>query len=105
MGELRQSSIFNDNLLEKMRSMHRSWFDNLQMIRQIESEFGTRIIGAKSSAEAINICNDWMKKRLELLSEEQRLFVAGWLSLISDMVALKEAPVKSNGAMQQAGHP
>ena len=106
MDELRQSTVFNDGLLEKMRDMHRSWFENLQRIRHMESEFGARIIGAKSSAEAIDICNDWMKRRLELISEEQRLFVSGWSSLISDMMVLKEkASLKPNGIVQQAGHP
>jgi hypothetical protein len=104
MNEKRQSAIFTDGLLEKMRDMHRAWFENLQMIRQVESEFGARIVSAKSSAEAINICNDWMKRRLELISAEQSLFVAGWLSLISDMVAHKEeAQAKSNGAVHQPG--
>jgi hypothetical protein len=106
MSETRQLTIFNGRLLEQMRGLNRSWFETLQRIRQIESEFGARVLSAKSSAEAIDICNEWMKRRLEVVSEEQRIFASGWLGLISDLVAQKgEAPAKSNGAEQQPGLP
>ena len=106
MSETRQLTIFNDRLLEQMRGMNRSWFETLQRIRQIESEFGARVLSAKSSAEAIDICNEWMKRRLEIVSEEQRIFASGWLGLISDLVRPKgDASAKVNGAEQQLAHP
>jgi hypothetical protein len=69
-----------------MRDMHRSWLVKLREIRQIESEFGTRLLTAKSPSEATNICNEWMAKRLETVASEQQTFATGWLGLISDAI-------------------
>jgi len=38
---------FNNNLFQRLRDMHRSWLERLREIRQIESEFGTRLLTAK----------------------------------------------------------
>lgn len=103
---MRQPTIFNDSLLEQMQCMNRSWIENLRRIRQIESDFGARVLCAKNSAEAINICSEWMRQRLEVVSDEHRTFVAGWLSLISDLARLKaETPAKSDGATHPHGQP
>jgi len=87
---------FNNNLFERMRDMHRSWLEMLREIRQIESEFGTRLLIAKSPSEATAICNEWMTKRLEIVVSEQQTFAAAWLGLISD--ATKATPAISAGA-------
>jgi len=42
---------FNNNLFQRMRDMHRSWLERLREIRQIESDFGTRLLIAKSPSE------------------------------------------------------
>ena len=90
---------FNNNLFDRMRDMHRSWLERLREIRQIETEFGTRLLIAKSPSEATAICNEWMTKRLEIVVSEQQTFAAAWLGLISD--ATKATPAISAGA---AGH-
>jgi len=87
---------FNNNLFERMRDMHRSWLERLRDIRQIESEFGTRLLTAKSPSEATAICNEWMTKRLETIANEQQIFAAGWLGLISD--ATRMIPATSTSA-------
>jgi hypothetical protein len=87
---------FNNNLFERMRDMHRLWLERLREIRQIETEFGTRLLIAKSPSEATAICNEWMTKRLEIVACEQQAFAAAWLGLISD--ATKATPALSAGA-------
>jgi hypothetical protein len=47
----------NSNLFERMRDMNRSWLEKLRQIRQIEAEFGTRLLTAKSPSEATAICS------------------------------------------------
>jgi hypothetical protein len=87
---------FNNTLFERMRDMHRSWLERLREIGQIESEFGTRLLTAKSPSEATAICNEWMTRRVETVACEQQAFAAAWLGLISD--ATKVTPAISAGA-------
>jgi hypothetical protein len=90
---------FNNKLFERMKDMHRSWLERLREIRQIEAEFGTRLLTAKNASEATAICNEWMTKRLETIASEQQIFAAGWLGLISD--ATRMTPATSASA---SGH-
>ena len=87
---------FNNRLFGRMREMHRSWLERLREIRQIESDFGTRLLTAKTPSEATAICNEWMEKRLETVTSEQQLFAAAWLGLISDVTRI--TPAISAGA-------
>jgi hypothetical protein len=90
---------FNNHLFERMREMHRSWLERLQEIRQIESDFGTRLLTAKGPSEATSVCSEWMTKRVETVAREQQAFAAAWLGLISD--ATKATPAISTGAPGQ----
>jgi len=69
---------------------------NKEQIRQIESEFRTGLLTAKSPSEATAICNEWMTKRLETIANEQQILTAGWLGLVSD--ATRIAPATSTRA-------
>jgi hypothetical protein len=82
---------FNNKLFERMGDMHRSWLERLRDIRQIEAEFGTRLLTAKNASEATAICNEWMTKRLETIASEQQIFAAGWLGLVSDATRIVPA--------------
>jgi hypothetical protein len=84
MTELADLMGFNNKLFERMRDMHRSWLERLRDIRQIEAEFGARLLTAKSASEATAICKEWMTKRLETIANDQQIFAAGWLGLVSD---------------------
>jgi len=87
---------FNNKLFERMRDMHRSWLERLRNIRQIESEFGTRLLTATSPSEATAICNSWVTPRLEIVARAQQAFAAAWLGLIGD--ATRATPAISAGA-------
>ena len=88
-----QTTYFNTGLFERMRDMHRLWLERLQEIRQIESDFGTRLLNAKNPSEARTLCNEWMAKRLATVASEQQVFAAAWLGLISE--ATMPAPATS----------
>jgi len=74
-----------------MQDMNRLWIERLREIRQIESDFGTRLMKAESSSEATTICHEWMAKRLETVAYEQKAFTTAWLALISDTMKSKLA--------------
>ena len=82
-----EAMTFNARLFEQMRDMHRTWLERLQEIRQIESDFGTRLLTAKSPSEAANVCGEWMTKHVETIAREQKTFAKAWLGLITDVMA------------------
>jgi hypothetical protein len=85
-NETKTISFFNTGLFERMQDMNRSWLERLREIRQIESDFGARLMAAKTPSEATTICNEWMTKRLETVASEQQVFATAWLGLISDVI-------------------
>lgn len=91
---------FNDRLFERMQEMNRSWIEKLREIRQIESDFGSRLLRSESSSEAATICHEWMAKRLEAVAYEQKTFTTAWLALVSDTMKVTR-PVKSPGQNTQ----
>jgi hypothetical protein len=80
------SHVFNNCLFERMRDMNRSRLERLREIRQFELEFESRLLAARNHSEATEICNEWMKQRLEAVAIEQRAFTTAWLSVVSDML-------------------
>jgi len=81
-----ETANFNNGLFERMQDMNRSRLESLREIRQIESDFGNRLLTAKSPSEATTVCNEWMAKRLETVANEQKAFTTAWLGLISDVM-------------------
>jgi hypothetical protein len=100
MIKKQENTDFNNSLFERMQDMNRSWIAGLREIRQIESDFGSRLLSAKSSTEAATICHQWMAKRLETVASEQKVFTTAWLALIAD--AMKSASEMSVGPQREA---
>jgi len=86
-----KTTSFNAGLLERMQDMHRSWLERLREIRQVESDFGSRLLNAENPSEATLLCKEWMTKRLELVAGEQQKFTTAWIGLILEVVALAPA--------------
>ena len=95
MTEKPKPSSFNNSLFERMREMNRSWLESLREIHQIELIFESRLLAARSQAEAADICGEWMKQRLDAVAVEQRRFTAAWLEVVSDV--MKSASPAANG--------
>jgi hypothetical protein len=103
MSESPKTTYSNADLLERMRDMHRSWIERLRKIRQIESDFGNRLLNAKTPSEAIMVCTEWMARRLETIAGEQQTFATVWLDLTSYAVkAARPAPTKSPDSSHDA---
>jgi hypothetical protein len=91
----------NGNLFEQMRDMNRAWLERLRETRQMESEFGSRLLVAKNPAEAAAICNDWMAKRLQSVAAEQQIFTTAWLGLVSHVVRSTSAMALNESERRQ----
>lgn len=77
---------FSSTLFAKMQDVNRSWLERLRAIRDLETEYGTRLMSAKSPSEATTICNEWMAKRLEAVGNEHNAFTVAWLDLVSNTI-------------------
>jgi hypothetical protein len=86
-----EATSFNTRLFEQMRDMHRTWLERLQGIRHLESDFGTRLMTAKSRPEAAIVCGEWIAKHVETIADEQKTFAKAWLRLIVDMLGSASA--------------
>jgi hypothetical protein len=98
-----KTTYSNAELFERMQDMHRSWIERLREIRQIETDFGSRLLNAKNPTEATMVCTEWMARRLETVAGEQQTFATAWLGLISNAVksarpAATESPESSHDA-------
>ena len=103
MSQTPETKHSNAELFERMQDMHRSWIERLREIRQIESDFGNRLLNAKNPMEATMVCTEWMARRLETVASEQQTFATAWLGLISNAVksarpAATESPESSDDA-------
>jgi hypothetical protein len=97
MTAIPEATTFNDALFERIQAMNRSWLERLRDIRQIDADFGAKLLSAKTASDATIICNEWMAKRLEIVATEQQAFATAWFELLSH--AAKPATAKfANGA-------
>lgn len=90
-GERAHTMTFNAHLFEQMRGMHRTWLEKLREIRDLELDYGSRLMAAKNPSEAINFCSEWMVKRMAIVAHEQRMFASSWARLLSDMMGRRSA--------------
>ena len=90
-GERAHTMNFNAHLFEQMRCMHRAWLEKLREIRDLELDYGSRIMAAKNPSEAVNFCSEWMAKRMAIVAHEQRMFASSWARLLSDMMGRRSA--------------
>jgi hypothetical protein len=85
LGERAHTMKLNAHLFEQMRGMHRAWLEKLREIRDLELDYGSRIMAAKNSSEAVSFCSEWMVKRMAIVAHEQRMFASSWARLLADM--------------------
>lgn len=84
MPDQTESKNLNGALFKQMQDMHQAWLERLARVRDIESDYGTRLLHAKSPTEATAICTEWMEKRIESIVRDQQAFTNAWIRLITD---------------------
>jgi hypothetical protein len=76
---------FNTRLFERMRAMHHAWLKNAQELRQLELDYGAKLMSARTAPEAASFCNEWMVKRMVVVLREQEMFANSWVWLLADV--------------------
>jgi len=79
------SVLFNTRLFERMRAMHQAWLGHAQEIRQLELDYGAKLMSARTPSEAASFCNEWMVKRMTIVLREQEMFANSWVWLLADI--------------------
>jgi hypothetical protein len=85
-GQVRANSPdvpFNTRLFERMRGVHREWLKNAQQIRELELDYGAKLMSARTPVQAAAICNEWMAKRMAVVVHEQEMFANSWVWLLA----------------------
>ena len=77
---------FNNGLFERMKDMNRSRLERLRDIHRVDADYSSRLLFAKTPSEATALCGEWMARRLEAVTSEQKSFATAWLGLVSDAV-------------------
>jgi len=76
---------FNADLFGRMRIMNREWLRNAQEIRQLEVDYGAKLMSARTAPQAASFCNEWIAKRMAIVVREQEMVANCWVWLLADM--------------------
>lgn len=63
-------------LVDKLQDMNREWLTRAQSEVDLASELATSLTAARSWPEATTVCQEWAGKRMNMLAEDGRRFVA-----------------------------
>ena len=62
------------DLLGEIREANQNWLDRIQLEATLVSEFSSKLTASHSVADTTAACQDWVKRRMELFTEDgQRL--------------------------------
>ena len=58
--------------LDKLQETNRLWLDRMQAEANFASEFASKLAAARSLPEAMFTCQDWGKRRIEMMAEDTK---------------------------------
>ena len=58
--------------LDKLQETNRLWLDRMQAEANLASEFASKLAAARSLPEAMFTCQDWGKRRVEMMAEDTK---------------------------------
>jgi len=58
--------------LDKLQETNRLWLDRMQAEANLASEFASKLAAACSLSEAMFTCQDWGKRRVEIMAEDTK---------------------------------
>ena len=58
--------------LDKLQEANRLWVDSIQAKTNLASEFASKLSSARSIPEALTACQDWGKRRVEMMAEDTK---------------------------------
>jgi hypothetical protein len=80
-------SAAQTELFAKCQDANRHWLDRIQAEANMTSEFATKLTTARSIPEAMNACQEWGGRRLEMMAEDAQ-------QLLSDTQKFTQASVR-----------
>ena len=72
-------------LFERMRTLHQVWLKNAQEIRQLEVDYGAKLMSAATASAAASFWNEWMARRMALVLRGQEMFANSWAGSLADI--------------------
>jgi hypothetical protein len=94
LGDL---SATQNELLEKLQDVNRSWFDRIQSEASLASEFVTKLTAARSIPETATIYQEWARRRMEMAAEDAKRLLADGQKFMETGVRLLSNGWLSNG--------
>jgi Phasin protein len=62
--------------INAIEEVNREWVARVKAEQDLATEFAGKLTAARSIPETAGICQEWMSRRMELLAEDSRRFVA-----------------------------
>ncbi len=84
-----------DRIKEQASFGHDAWVQRLAEMQALEVEFANELLATKDPKIALQLCNRWIGKRLDLLAEDSKAFAGFWMDLVM-MTAVSLPPVTAS---------
>ncbi|MGN6097326.1 MAG: hypothetical protein ACTHP8_13930 [Bosea sp. (in: a-proteobacteria)] len=81
-----------DRLSEQVKFGHQAWLERLREMQDVEAEFAKELLSTREPGEALQVCNRWIARRLELLAADSRAFTGFWMDLVVTAVGSPRVP-------------
>lgn len=85
------------SLGEQVKFGHQAWIERLREMQAIETQFTRELLAARDPNAALNVCNRWISKRLELLTADSKAFTGFWMDLIMTAAGTRKDPERKQG--------
>jgi hypothetical protein len=69
-------------LLDKFQEANRQWLERMQREAELTSEFASKLTAARSIPETMSACQEWTRRRLEMMSEDGKHLLADMQSFM-----------------------
>ena len=76
--------------MEQMEEINRDWVARAKAEADLASEFSAKLVAAHSMPDVVPVCQEWMKRRMDLFTEDsRRLFADGqrFMSAMTEALA------------------
>jgi hypothetical protein len=71
-----------DRLKEQAKFGHQAWMERLQERQAVEAAYAQELLAARDPNQALQLCNRWIAKRLDLLTADSKAFAGFWMDLV-----------------------
>jgi hypothetical protein len=84
-------------LFDKFQETNRQWLDRVQAEANLASEFVSKLTAARSTTDAMTVCQEWGSRRLEMIAEDTKHLMDDAQKFVQTSVRLLVNNWQSNG--------